>query len=155
MSNPSESITQAKRVKAAERRQEAVKLRIAGATFQQIGDRLGMTRQGAHVTIKRYLYETAKATEESADELRVLELQRLDALQASHWSDAMKGDIQKTLAILRIMNRRAALMGLDAPVRAEIANVTPVEIVEVVRDAIKDGEQGDAQAPSGPAPSLG
>lgn len=115
-----ESTTSNRRAEAAERTKQAVALRIAGATFAQIGERLGVSGQAAHKMVVKALAEIARQTAESAEQLRQMELQRLDALQASLWGDAMKGDEQKVDRVLRVMARRAALLGLDAPAKQEI-----------------------------------
>lgn len=109
------SPTSHRRTEAAERRKQAMALRIAGASFAQIGERLGVSAQAAHKMIVVSLAEIAKQTAESAEQLRAIELQRLDALQASLWPDAMRGDEQKVDRVLKIMAQRAKLLGLNAP----------------------------------------
>ena len=52
---------------------------------------------------------------ELAEHLRELENQRLDELQASLWDKALAGVLPAADRILRIMERRAKLNGLDAP----------------------------------------
>lgn len=54
--------------------------------------------------------------------MRAQEGDRLDALQAAVWADAMGGDVRAVGAVLRIMDARAKLFGLYAPteVRAEV-----------------------------------
>ena len=123
-----ESTTSARRTETAERKRQAVALRIAGATFEQIGERLGISKQAAHGLVVKALEATNKQTAETAEQLRAIELQRLDALQAALWADAMRGDEQKVDRVLRVMQRRAALLGLDAPARQEIAQT--IETVE-------------------------
>ena len=137
------SPTSNRRTEAAERRKQAMALRIAGASFAQIGERLGVSAQAAHKMIVVSLAEIAKQTAESAEQLRAIELQRLDALQAALWADAMRGDEQKTDRVLKVMTRRATLLGLDAPTKQEIAqSVTHVEAYEY----------GSAVAPLAPRP---
>ena len=46
-----------------------------------------------------------------ADEVRRLELERLDQLQLGLWLKACKGDVSAVLGVLRIMQRRAKLLG--------------------------------------------
>lgn len=139
------SPTATRRAVAAERRKQAVALRIAGATFEQIGERLGITKQAAYDTVVKALDETRTATAESAETLRHMELQRLDALQTALWSDAIKGDVQVVDRVLKVMARRAQLLGLDAPtVQAVIdwrskaieAGHDPDELLRRVRDAL-------------------
>jgi hypothetical protein len=50
---------------------------------------------------------------ESTEELRDLELRRLDALQVAHWDRAMEGDSRATEIVLKVMARRARLLGRD------------------------------------------
>lgn len=109
------SPTTNRRTAAAERAKQAVSLRIAGATFAQIGERLGVSTQAAHKMVVKHLEETRRLTAESAEQLRDMELKRLDAMQAALWPDAMRGDEQKVDRVVRIMARRAKLLGLDAP----------------------------------------
>ncbi|MER6860724.1 hypothetical protein, partial [Streptomyces pilosus] len=47
---------------------------------------------------------------------------RLDALLLAHWGAATSGEDPKAAdLVLKIMDRRAKLMGLDMPVRAEVS----------------------------------
>ena len=144
-----------KMVRGAERRKQAVVLRIAGATYQQIGDRIGVNKQRAYQLVKQALGETKRLTAESAEELKGIELERLDALCTAMWPDAMKGDEQKVDRVLRIMKRRAELLGLDAPIRQEITTVEPAKFIEVERDDEPESGDGAAEVSSGPAPSVG
>jgi hypothetical protein len=54
------------------------------------------------------------------NELREQELDRLDRLQRNVWAQALNGDLQAVQVALRIIDRRAKLLGLDTPVRQEI-----------------------------------
>jgi uncharacterized protein YicC (UPF0701 family) len=48
-----------------------------------------------------------------------MELDRLDRLQRAAWATAMQGNPKAILSILKIMERRAKLIGLDAPQRLQ------------------------------------
>ena len=52
---------------------------------------------------------------EAVDQHRALELARLDALQASLWDRAEAGDVKAVNAVLRIIDQRSRLLGLDKP----------------------------------------
>lgn len=146
------SPTTTRRTTATERRKKAVALRIAGATFEQIGDQLGVSTQAAHKLVTTALEETRRITGEAAEQLRQTELTRLDALQTALWSDAVKGDVQAVDRILKIMQRRAMLLGLDAPTvqavvdwrsKATSAGYDPDELLRRVRAAM-EALKGDA-----------
>jgi hypothetical protein len=103
-------------IESAERTGIALELRKSGATFKMIGDHFGVTAQSAHATVMRRLRATLA---EPAAELRALELERLDHLLTAIWTAATSGDLQAQAGVLRIMDRRAKLLGLDAPQRIE------------------------------------
>lgn len=125
------------------RRVEAMSLRLAGLTYEQIGQRLDISKTAALDLVKRGL-ETAENL--NAEQLREIENARLDRAQASIWTKVLDGDIQALDAFLRISARRARLNGMDAPqkvdmnvhIRAEMVqaleNLERVVLGEVVRD---------------------
>ncbi len=45
---------------------------------------------------------------------------RLDRLQEALWPKAISGDTRAADVVLRIMNRRARMLGIDAPARIDI-----------------------------------
>ena len=55
--------------------------------------------------------------EENVDEVRTIELQRLDSLLFSIWPEAQKGTLKAVDMVVKIMERRAKLLGLDAPTK--------------------------------------
>lgn len=98
---------------AKERAAQAVKLRIGGASFPQIAAQLGYnSTQSAFDAVKRTLQQTLR---EPADELRSVDSERLDALWHQAFSKALDGDLPAQQACLKILDRRAKLLGLDMP----------------------------------------
>lgn len=102
-------------VAATGRRADALALRIKGLTFAGIGDALGVDTSTAYRYVRDALSSTLAECAELAEHLRELENQRLDELQASLWDKALAGVLPAADRILRIMERRAKLNGLDAP----------------------------------------
>lgn len=103
---------------AAERQRQALELRKAGVGFQAIADRLGYKdHSGAYRAVKTALKKTLQ---EPADEVRRVEVERLDAMLLGLWSSAKAGNLLAVDRVLRIMQRRADLLGLDAPQKREI-----------------------------------
>jgi hypothetical protein len=104
--------TSERRLSAAERQVEALRLRAAGEGFDAIASVLGYAgRSGAHKAVMAGLVATLR---EPAEELRTLELERLDALWRGIWPAACAGDPKALDRALRIQERRAKLLGLDA-----------------------------------------
>lgn len=142
-----ESKLSPRRIDVALRRAEAIKLRIAGMSMKTIADRLGYCSDiAAYNDIKRAL---AAATTEPVEEMRQIELARLDVL----WQKAMMVLARQHLSVsngrvvhldgtpvpddapvlqaidrlLKIQERRARLLGLDAPRQVEVVTIDAVE----------------------------
>jgi len=119
-------------------------MRTCGAPYRRIAEELGYADEaGAHRAVAKVLKETVQ---EAGDELRKVEVERLDALLAVAWevmtrehvavssgkivtvtdaegTETPLRDDGPTLAaldrVLKIADRRAALLGLDAPKKIE------------------------------------
>lgn len=138
----------------AQRDAKAVAMRAAGATYDQIAQALGFSsRSVARRAVERALVETCR---EPADALRTLELERLDTMSRRAWvilqgpyplvsagrvvTDPATGkpldDYRPVLAaidtLLRISERRAKLLGLDAPTKVQALSMDAVD-AEIAR----------------------
>jgi DNA-binding CsgD family transcriptional regulator len=107
--------------KVIEREQEVLKLRRGGLTWDLIGERLGI-----HLTTARAAYERAltRVVKEDVDAIRALETERLDLAQSAIWGKVLQGDNPSITNLLRIMERRARLLGLDQPTRIQAEVIT-------------------------------
>ncbi|GAB3487828.1 helix-turn-helix domain-containing protein [Flexivirga lutea] len=100
------------RALAAARRAEAVRLRTQGLAYEEIATRLGYASRG---TVYRIVSQAVRAdVAEAAEELRQLELARLDALQEALWDAAMSGDVKACETVARVIRDRCQLLGLAA-----------------------------------------
>ena len=118
--------------KTAARRLQALELRKAGATYQQIGERIGISANQAHLDVRRELQKIAEQASELATDVRQMELERLDSMHLGLWPEARKGHLGAVDRVLRIMERRASLLGLDAPKQQDIR----LETLDVVIGAV-------------------
>ena len=101
------------RALAAARRARAVELKSAGLTYEAIATKLGYANRG---TVFRVVSEALKTqTVEAVEELRSLEVERLDKLQLALWPAAMAGDVPSVIAATRIIMARCHLLGLEGP----------------------------------------
>jgi len=108
------------RLSAAERKREIIKLRRDGLTFHEIGEQVACTPQYAFKVVRVYLERVDKELSEEVAQLRRLESERLDRAHRAVWPKAIKGDLRAIDRVLRIMERRARLFGLDAPQKREL-----------------------------------
>lgn len=122
----------------AERRAKALELRTAGYTLAQVGAALGISDRAAAKMIARVLQ---KREAPLAEGVREIELDRLDAavkavmpMLTGEWPELASADqkqvvdivaafVDRRLAaaekIAKLGERRARLLGLDAPVKTE------------------------------------
>jgi hypothetical protein len=143
--------SRAKRADTAQRRKQAIDMRMAGASYQQIADRLGYTTRGAACQDVTRALETAVVEQaRSVEAYREEELQRLDVLLAEAWAvlkrqhvtvshgRVIKDDFDEPILddgptlsaidrILKIQERRAKFLGLDAPQRHEVVSVDAID----------------------------
>lgn len=113
----------AKEAELLDQKLRALAARLAGFTFREIGPRLtskshpnGVSHVRAYNVVREALLEIETVTAEKAIELRTMELLRLDAMWLKLWPTKRgKLDPRTVDTLLRISERRAALLGLDAP----------------------------------------
>jgi hypothetical protein len=124
--------SQTKSVMAHERHLRALELRKAGATYRVIAEQLGYADpKGAHKAVASALKATLR---EPAAELRELELTRLDAMLLALWPEVSAGGEKAVDRALKIMERRARLLGLDAPTRLSHEGEGELRVVVEYRD---------------------
>ncbi len=103
----------------------ALKLRSAGNTYQRIADQMGCSKQTAYARVQRALNAIPA---EAAEEYRKLEGERLDALLEVTLAKALdpsgKGFLFAVDRAIALMDRRAKLFGLDAPIRQQVETIT-------------------------------
>ena len=98
-----------------ERRVRAFELRRSGATYREIARQLGADLHTIHSDIQAELLAIRVQTIEEAMDLRAMELERLDAMTSGLWPGIQEGSAANVSAGVRISERRAKLLGLDAP----------------------------------------
>lgn len=115
------------RAVAAHRRAQVVELdTTTDLTHEEIAARVGYAHRG---NVSRALWQALdERTVEAVDELRALELYRLDRLQQALWEDAVSGDVGAIDAVLKIIDRRIKLLGL-APERGAAAPAEPAAVL--------------------------
>ncbi len=111
-----------RRVAMAAKQRKALELRKSGATFEEIARQLRYANGGG--AYKAVSHALAATLQEPAEELRRLELERCDCMQMALWPKVSDGDPEAVRACLRIMVRRSALLGLDAPAKSRIEVIT-------------------------------
>ena len=97
----------------------------AGHDYETIAQRVGFANRGtAWRTVQNAL--TARVVD-GVDELRQVELDRLDRLMKAHWGKALAGDLPSAHVVLRTIEQRTRLLGLENHDKDAVAG--PVSIV--------------------------
>lgn len=105
-------------IDARKREVRVFELRIQGFTFEQIASEVGY--QGASGAWQAYKRVRETLIFESVEDARQLELMRLDEMMFALWGRAIGGDLPAASCVLKIMDRRAKLLGLDKPEKIEV-----------------------------------
>ncbi|HLI50157.1 MAG TPA: hypothetical protein VKU87_00090 [Thermomicrobiaceae bacterium] len=105
---------------AREKERQALELRKAGASYEQIAHQLKYANQGgAYKAVKRALDNIPAP---AVAELRRIQGERIETLILALWPEASKGRWLAIDRVIRLMEREAALFGLDAPVQVDLTN---------------------------------
>ena len=138
-----------------------LRLRKMGYDARQISDELDIPFDRVSNIIKSALKSLSKEMKGQAEEIRSLELTRLDELQTAIWTDCMDGKLTAIDRVLKIMERRSKLVGLDAPERLDIKADMKLEhmkeakerLMSKILDMVPEDEEEEVVAEL-PAPEL-
>lgn len=129
-----------KQISTIEARAAAMDLRRQGNSYRQIGLLMGIAPNAAWNLVQTELLAIREAMSEDTEAVRDLELQRCDEWNKALGPGVRIGDPAAISAAIRVSERRAKLLGLDAPVKAEIfgALITPDEASKLSESDILD-----------------
>ena len=128
----SESKTSVRRLEAIERQRQALEMRKAGHSYPAIATALEYASTSG--ALKAVTSALTRTLQEPADEVRQLELTRLDAMLAAIWGRVEDGELPAFDRAQDIMKRRAALLGLDMPTKVENSGAQTVTVLYGNRD---------------------
>lgn len=101
------------KVPAAIRREKTLELRASGRSIRAIADELGVSKSQVQRDIEKELKAAAEGRKKIAGLIIDLELAKLDALEEKAWEHITDGELSAIDRVLRAMERRAKLLGLD------------------------------------------
>jgi len=104
-----------------DKEREIVELRTEGYVWREIAERVNMSTAGVY---KAYNRAMTRVIAPSIEEHRELEMDRLDNLQRTYWQPAVNGNLRAADFVLRVIDKRAKLLGLDAPMKVQAEVVT-------------------------------
>jgi hypothetical protein len=101
-----------------EKEKRVLELRRGGLTFDLIAERVGYAN--ASSAQKAYQRACSRVVYEDVVALRNTEMDRLDIAQAAIWNEVLQGTVSAVMALIKIMERRARLLGLDVPIKTQL-----------------------------------
>jgi hypothetical protein len=144
-----------KRIKNREHLAQALGLRKAGASYDAIGKALGLSKTRAYQLVTAGLDEINETVRDEATAVKRLELERCDDLLMALWPQRKNPRVVDS--IIRVMDRRARLEGLDAPVKvaptlpggdalppAPSMDGLPTDLLRQLRDHLKAAQKPEA-----------
>jgi hypothetical protein len=131
---PNQNKTNAARIAAQEKRQRAVTARRMGLSYAQIAHQIGISKSAAYKAVQKALTDVQSEIDAAALLLRAQEMDRLDAMQAAAWPAAIKGEGSAIRDVLRVMERRAKMTGLDAPIKTAATTAAGDDIADMTAE---------------------
>lgn len=130
-------------------------LRIKGLSYSAIAEQLNCSRSYAHSLVDTAAKELRESNRNEAAALVDIELARLDAMLAALNDKINGGDTRAIDSALKIMERRAKLLGLDKPQKLEhsgaVMQLDPdallalLDATDAADTGVARGDQGEAQ----------
>ena len=122
------------------KRMLALDTRLKGGSYGDIvAAGVYASRSGARDAVMAALDEYVI---EPTEQVRALEVARLEALVAAHWTKAIGGDIASTKLCIEISARKCRILGIDAPTKvdivgllADLATAADLDIDDVISEA--------------------
>lgn len=131
-----------RRIRTTEKTLRALELRKRGLNYTQISKKLGCHRSTACRYVLSELENLADKCREEAAHVRDLELQRLDDLYLIAYRAIIDGyDLAGIDRCLRIMERRAKLLGLDKTGEAD--DTGSFGDLVAVLEQMREAQRGD------------
>ena len=141
---------------------EALRLRAMGLTLAAIASTLGYaTPYGASKAIESAL---KLSRDESAEQLRGVDVERLEIATRSLMSSVEQGDVFAIDRLIKLAGRKAALLGLDMPAKVAMTDPTGqheytgltdadrLARIDAIIDAVRKRRTGQADNDKADAP---
>lgn len=124
-------VRRAGRVTAAKRRSDVLTLAVAGHTAAAIADTLtakykgeglaGVSQRSVEVTINKALEEWRASDTANIENVRQMQLARLDQVLAKLYPKALEGHLKTVDRVLKLEQLRSKIAGTEAPRRLEVS----------------------------------
>lgn len=130
-------LTDAQLIEITKRRELTLELRRAGMSLRDIAAHTGVSQETVRKDINALLTRLNKDQDGKTAQYRQLEVDRLDRMQAAYWNKALGSipdpddkskktflppDLDAAHLVLKVIDRRAKLLGLDMPIKTALTD---------------------------------
>ena len=123
-----------------------------GHSYRQIADKYGVTESLVGNLIRKYIKDLRETGLRTVAEYRQVQIERIQTSYASIWTNVLRGRVDAINTMIRLMEREAKLLGLDAPTKVDISariialaqaeGVDPDEAIEIAEGAYRELASG-------------
>ena len=106
-----------KKLETIDKQKQALELRLAGRTWQEIADALGYASTGGAVAAVKTVLSRSDA--DYGDSFRTLTLERLTKILQTYWPAMLRGDQSSATVCLKTIKDMRDVTGIDMPARVE------------------------------------
>lgn len=136
------------------RRNKAIQLRVEGWSYREIADELKVSVSTAFGDVESVVERNKQEANENSEKARRIALHRIDVAVRGLMPKVKDGDARAAEVMAKLEERRAKLIGLDAPEKRELtgADGGPLAVAtpEAAAAAVRELFGGHALAPSEP-----
>ena len=132
-----------RRAQIEERRKKVAANLLGGLTYRQMAGALDVSLGTIANDVKIILGRWEREQVQDVSEWVELESRRLERMLNAIWNDAIDGKSSAIDRALRIMERRAKLLGLDAPSKQQISGADGSSLTVIFRQREEDGSSED------------
>lgn len=109
-----------KKLATAQRYHTIMKMRLEGHSQYSIAQALGITQAAVSRAIAVACVKANEVQADRVEHYRRLQSERLDMVLTKLWPRIEQGDVNAAATLVKIEERRAKLLGLDAPQRIQV-----------------------------------
>lgn len=121
-----------------ERRRVAMEMRLAGVDLATIAEKVPGYSSATHVSmdLKRARDRSKAQLDEKVEDLRDLQVDRLERMMRALWPKVLKGDTKAVETAAKLIIHMSDLRGLKAPTKIELQHRIEVETTIVAETVI-------------------
>ena len=119
-----------------EREHTVMSMFIGCATTDQIAKQVGLSIATVNAIINRVMKRRRAERDELGDFALEQMLDQIDMLMRGHLIKGAKGDARSADTVIKLMDRKARLLGLDQPTQAEVRITQRSEVDEAIEELL-------------------